>query len=594
MSASADTLVASTDRRSSERIEDDPIIAAALCGFRGRIVGTAGEPLERCEVRIHRFSFDRLTTAGVFLLGDRGPGPGIVHRSATTGADGRFLVSGVWPRGMYFLVGDNPAHGRMLRLVDRAPGPGEVVDLGDLVLLADATITGSVVAENGEPLADARVRAVDLPGAVFAIAPLERFDPEGALLLRDRVLPVAPVISMPSWLRELYAELPIAMTRTDASGRFRLTGVMPGENAVIVDCAAWMPVVKAGIRVSSRSSHDVGSIRLRRGEQLVGHVVDVNGDAVAGAEVLVAPTSANMQIDFAVAVAPTDIDGRFDCGGLPPGRVTVAVRRSRDHEWSVVAPQPVSGDVVVRLPAVCELELIVNSRSGARIDDLQLEILRGELSRPSIAFRMIGLQDPVDLAGRVTRQSATTWRVADLEPGFYVVAVASAGHARLLRNVSLPTAEPIEFELDQQQIHDVRVVDRNGAPVRYAEVFAEPNASRDMVDMPLPINCGRTDAEGRLRVDGVNHPEVRVSVTHPAYGMVAVVVQRTVRDVVVTLDQPGAIDGETGQGNSAPSVPRNHPPVRTLWDRPGDASPAGLSHSALPERRHSHRPLVQN
>jgi hypothetical protein len=72
---------------------------------------------------------------------------------------------------------------------------------------------------------------------------LDRFDPEGILLLRDWAMMVGPVISVPPWLRDLYAELPIATALSDASGRFQLTGVMPGENTVLVDHEPWMPAI---------------------------------------------------------------------------------------------------------------------------------------------------------------------------------------------------------------------------------------------------------------------------------------------------------------------------------------------------------------
>lgn len=546
-------LVASRNLNGSVAIEDDPIIAASLCGFRGRIIDSAGGSLESCEVRIHRFSIDRLIAAGLDSPDETGNSPGIQHHAATTDADGRFMVDGLWPHGMYVLVGSSSSHGRLLRLLDSAPGPGQIVDLGDLVLSADAVISGTVVDENGEPVDGARIRAVDLPASMFAVAKIERFDPNGSLLLRDWMEEiVGSVVSVPLWMRDLYAELPIATAFSDAEGRFRVIGVMPGENALLVDHQQWMPTVKVGVQARSRVALDIGNISLRQGEEFLGQVVDAHGVAVAGAELLVAPTSPVMVVDFAGDMTTTDDKGLFRFGGLPTGRVSVAVRRSPAHEWHRIEPQPITRDAVVKLPAICELDLIVHSLIGSRIEELQVEMMRGQLGRQAVTVRAMGWRSAVDLGDRVTRQSEDLWNIADLEPGPYVVAVTSAGHARALRSLVLPIMDPVEFELTAEQIHEVHVVGRNGASVGNAEVYAEPHSVRDHEDAPLPVSFGRTGVDGRLRISGLSHPVLRVTVSHPAYGMVAVLVPRAQRELEVMLDRPGAIDGQILEDGRAP------------------------------------------
>lgn len=539
-----------------ETVDADPLIAAAMCGFVGRIVDALGQPVERCDVRIHRGSFDRLATAGAGMLAGRAQGPGITRRSTTTGADGRFEIDGVWPRGMYVLLGASRTAGGMLRLIDRAPAPGEVVDLGDLTLSASAVLTGSVVDEDGEPVAGARVRAVDLPGTMFAAARLEWFDPEGALLLRETRLSVDPVVAIPTWLRELYEELPIATTHTDDAGQFRLVGVVPGDNTVIVDHAAWRPLTRSGVRVTSRAARDVGTLRLRAGEELLGSVLDASGEAVVGAEVLVAPTSNAMLVDFATAVEVTDANGRFRCGRLPAGRVTVAARRAGGTTWTLAPPQPSIRDVVVTLPEICDLQLHVQSQSDEPLQNLEIEVIPGRLSRQNITYRTVGLQDAIDLSDRVHQSSPSTWDVRGLEAGPYVVAVQCDGHARLLADVVLPAASPLELLLSAEQIHDVVVADWRGAAVRNAEVLAEPNGADDRPDTPLPRSQGRTDSDGRVQVRVSAHPEVRIIATHPAYGMAEVVVKGGDREVLVTLAQPGSIDGELLQDGQPPPAGR--------------------------------------
>jgi RNA polymerase sigma-70 factor (ECF subfamily) len=533
-------------------LDDDPVIAAAMCGFRGRTVSSSGEPIADCTVRIYRHSFDRLAAPGVDLLRDRGNGPGLAESTASTDRDGEFLISGVWPRGMYFLVADGGTHGRVLRLVDRAPDPGQVVDLGDVRLDADGVVTGTVVDAGGRPVDGALVRALDLPGALFDAAPIESFDPDGAILLREPFLGVAPVIEVPSWARDLYEQLPIPSAHTGNDGRFRLTGVRIGENAVLIGKPDLQPVVKRPVVVDRGSDRDLGQIRMSEGRLVLGRVVDTPGSTVAGAQVLVASASGLAPVDFARRVADTDHDGRFSAAGFPPGPVRVAVRRSENHAWTVTGPTPATDEIVVTLEELCELEIEVTSANGQPIESLALEIFPGPLTRQSIAFRMIGLQDPIALDGRVQRVSASQWTVTGLEPGPYLVAASSDGHGRSLHAVELPRSGALAMELDAETVQEVLVTDASGSPIRNAEVFVEPDGSRDMADHPLPTNSGRTDRSGRLEVRHASYDQVRITALHPTYGVATVVVFSDDREVNVTMEQPGSIDGRVLEKGSAP------------------------------------------
>lgn len=531
-------------------VEADPAIADALCGFAGRMIDASGNPKRGCDVRIHRCSFDRLAGVGVGLLGAPGNGPGFRQRSTTTDEHGRFLIEGVWPRGMYFLAGDSKTGGRMLQLIERAPPPGEVIDLGDLTLLGSAMIHGEVRNEDGHPVAGATVRTVDLPDELFEMIPFERLDLNGALLVRTDFLPVAPVILIPQWLRNLYHDLPIPTTVTDSDGKFRLNGVMPGTNSLLIHQSPLQPFVRHGLQIAARSATNAGSIVMRTGRKVAGRVIDANGVSVVGAEVLVAATSQGGPLDLAQAVPPSDSDGRFACSGLPTGKITVAVRRAGATAWLVAEPQSGDQEIEIKLPTACELILRVTGPHGAQVEPLQLELFAGQLSRQAITFRTLGMQAPVDLTNRLTQVDGGAWRVRDLHPGPYVIAATSTGLARTLVQVTLPTRQAVDLQLHPEQRHDVLVIDTSGKPVRNAEVLAEPNGSGSREDTPLPYNCGRTDVTGRLSVNQVRSSEVRINVTHPAYGMATTVVAGNTRDVQIVLSPPSSIDGlllENGQ-----------------------------------------------
>ena len=57
------------------------------------------------------------------------------------------------------------------------PAPDAVTDLGDIVLVDKGALAGRAVDEDGEPIVDAQVLAVDLPAALAALMPFDRFDP---------------------------------------------------------------------------------------------------------------------------------------------------------------------------------------------------------------------------------------------------------------------------------------------------------------------------------------------------------------------------------------------------------------------------------
>ena len=165
---------------------DDPDIRAGLCGFKGRVVTHLKSPVADCGVRIYRGAMDSVLKNGVDLFAEvQDYQPQYIAGEVRTAADGTFLMTGAWPRGFYLMFAglgtDAPTH----QLITKAPSPGQIVDLGDVVLNEAGVITGEVYDDEGSAMAGALVRAADIPGALAAFFPAERFDPEGALLIRE-------------------------------------------------------------------------------------------------------------------------------------------------------------------------------------------------------------------------------------------------------------------------------------------------------------------------------------------------------------------------------------------------------------------------
>jgi len=186
-----------TASRLGDDVLDDPEIQAGLSGFKGRILDHRKVPVADCGVRLYRGAMDSMLPRQIdlFAAAIDNP-PQFVAGEVRTDADGNWTITGVWPRAFYVLFAglgtDAPTH----QIVSQHPAPGEIVDLGDLVLPHAGVITGEVLGDDGEPLAGALVRAADLPGTLAALFPAERIDPEGALLVREPAFPMN-VVEMP-------------------------------------------------------------------------------------------------------------------------------------------------------------------------------------------------------------------------------------------------------------------------------------------------------------------------------------------------------------------------------------------------------------
>ena len=338
---------------SSERAATDPEYQAALAGFRGRVVSAESKPAPDKLVKLYRFDPSVVMLPGVTSSGDTLIEPNLDAGEARTGSDGTFTICGVYPGSTYALVADAGGETPTFRILERSPGPGLVVDLGDIPLRTTATVTGTVVDADGKPIAGALVRALDIPGAALAAMPVERFDPEGAVLMRalpDYRSGGNVVFEIPAWVKKRFDELPIPKARSDVDGKFVLRGVDPGVNAFMVTTANLTSFVNPTLRLKAGQTKDVGTIKLEPGETVQGRVIDGNGTAVVGVEILVAQASPAVPADFALRAPKTDEKGRFACAGLKPGMATVAARRSAREPWTITEPTAIGSDLVVKLP----------------------------------------------------------------------------------------------------------------------------------------------------------------------------------------------------------------------------------------------------
>ena len=533
----------------------DPDYEKHLAGFTGRVVTSESKPVPQCPVRMYL-----VDPAAMFALM---PGPfgqqladvEIDIGGTTTDAEGRFTLLGAEPRAFFGLVaGDGTLVPRTFQLVEISPSPGELVDLGDVKLRDTVTLKGKVVDPDDKPVEGALVRAFDLPGALLGLAPVERFDPEGWLIVRSQgSQKAAAVITMPAWVKTRFDQLPIPRARTDKDGNFTLIGVDVGTNTLAITYEGLVSFLNPSLRTKVGQDKDLGILKMKEGETAQGRVVDTFGKPVAGAEVMIAQTSTAMPVDFAGKTVTSDERGHFEKKGFASGSVTVAARRTSKEPWTIAASAPVAGDLVATLPTPAKLTIRIRSKTGARLDELRLQV---SLRPPEPEMLASGFCPPVSLEGRVEEPAPDTRIVKDLPVGAYAVFVKAKDHAENSAFVLLERDQEVAVELQAEQKLVVRVVGPGDKPLRRATVCAQvqyqdQTYSEETRLRSMPRLAGTTDAAGKVEVTvPANAQSVTVSARHPAWGVVHARSNLPVAELVLVMVEPGSVDGiltEQGQ-----------------------------------------------
>lgn len=528
-------------------LEDDPEIRAAMCGFKGRVVDHRMTPQSGCGVRIYRGAIDSLLRDGFGKLEElTSVEPDYVAGEVKTGEDGTFLLHGVWPQGFYLMLAGIGTDAPMHKILQRTPAPGEVVDLGDIVLEDAAVAVGKVVDENGKPVVGALVMAADIPSAAVDFFPAERFDPKGCLLIREASSPIQ-VLDMPPWVARVFEHLPIPMTRTGADGAFRLVGVQPGMNLVAAVQNGLVPALEKSVKFEKGQTRDLGEMTLREGEEVTVKVVDAAGKPVVGAEVVAGTTSAMAPVDLASRIGVTDKDGRVTALGFGRGKATAAARRSSRDSWSLAEPQPTLRDVVVTLPTASSVQVRVTLQ-GAPVAEPKLQLMRGIRANEAMLTAIFGLQPPLDLTDRVKKTEDGRIEITGVPHGKYLLLAKADGAAAGFTNVEVKEGvSQAEIDLKPSREFVVRVLGPGDAPIRNASIYVaahgNDNGMRD-----IPQAAGRTAKDGSLRVGELGAEEVYVTAQHPKWGLTHERGKLVDGEVTLRFREPGRIEGTLLKG----------------------------------------------
>ena len=527
----------------------DPAIRAALCGFTGRLIGGSAQPVAGAKVKLFRIAADIVFQPRVNpFFGEAINEPQILAGTGESDDEGRFLIAGVFPFGGYLMHADADGESPTWRVIERSVAPGEIADLGDIVLELSGILTGTVVDDEGEPIGGALVRSIDLPGSLLALVPFERFDPSGAIIAET---PERFVFEMPPWVAQRAEDLPIPHTLSASDGTFRLKGVAPGANLVAVNVPARVPHVKPRVVVEPGEEKDLGRIRVTEGETAFGRVEDDAGEPVEGAQVLVAARTTAAPVHFASYAASTDSKGEFSMSGLPAGDVVAAARRRPGEPWVTADPQPVVRDVILKIPTALTLTVRVLDAAQKPVADPRLRLTPGR-GDEVLVMSMFGLVRPIDLTGRTTRGENEEWILSDLPKGRYILLADSPAHGITTKTIDLDANQSVDVVLNPKHGFEVVILRPDGGPAKGADLYAH---ARGGGGPDSPVHAGFADADGKVLVELISGNHARLTARHPAYGLVNAEAELPqANPVVMQFQIPGIIEGTLSEGGAPPPI----------------------------------------
>ncbi|MEZ5989718.1 MAG: sigma-70 family RNA polymerase sigma factor [Planctomycetota bacterium] len=579
------------DARTALVPEDDAgeLPAAARAGFRGRLVDPAGEPVAHARLAllsgdVFRNFYARLTTSG-----SRGPNR-VTDQSARSDEAGRFAFDGVWPRSFYVLAAGREDPREQRRILTTIPEPGQVVDLGDVVLSETVALEGRVVDADGHPVAGAWVWATAFPGLAVDVAKAQHLDPDGWLLqlLDDGRADPWSLELVPS---ATWDALPLPWTRTDGEGRYRLA-LLPDEDwAVVASAWPFEPWFRPRLKLKPGKPKEL-DIELGHGTTLQGHVVGDDGRPVPGAEVLVAPEPKldRVPVAFAGRIVTTDAEGRFRRAGLPrSGGLIAAWRGGPAEPWQTRKLGSVHDEPELRLPARAGFELRVVGPGRRPAAAPELTLYPRDLGSEALLF---GAVAPLDLDGHLRAgEQPGSFVLEGLARARYTLLVGDEGAVtqRVLVDLATAPVPPVEVRLEAATPLTVEVFAPDGRPVKGADVFSrrldQPDWLKGSMQLfhqfssdALPIHEGRTRGDGRLACTGLPAGKTWLTIRHPLYGQVERLCHLPSAVEVFRFEDPCTVEGRV---LAEPAQLEAEPKMIHLWKVGGDDHEGMPAHPRL-------------
>lgn len=524
-----------------------------LGGVIGRIIDVDGTPVPDMKIEALAATLSDFLIDTESLFAEKAPTFDEVKDRARTDAEGRFRFANLEPRGVYLLGIDFGGPRATIRFIDKAPNPGQVVDLGDLQLDPFVVFTGRVIDEQGAPIAAARVRATNLPALIFNFG-VQNLRPGFSVAFQDDLRSAWRLAPIPTWVTRIVDRFPVPTTVSADDGRFRLAGVPLGMVSVLVDKTDLVSLVHGPTPSGNGGERDLGDLRLTAGETLVGRVVDLDDQPVAGADIMAGPRIEIAPAALMLPVGKSDAEGRFVVRGLTDVEHVVAARRAGAADWAVLLDVvPGYDEAIIRIGETWQLHVTVRDPDGEIVPRPAIVLQK----RDRIPLHPL-LVPPIDLARRLSYKDDGTVLIRELDPARYAVLARAKGFAvgKVEADLIDGSAE-VEIQLVPEVALQLEVLAKgDGSPVHWAtaSVFDHLAADREMRRVPLMSR--RTDENGKVTLPGLEVGEYTITVFHPAYAQAIAKVMVPGDVVRVELQSGGTLKGVILSGNRPPDEER--------------------------------------
>jgi len=446
----------------------------------GRVLDDRGDPVAGAIVHLFRSAATKAE--------DRDATPATV----TTGPTGRFELDPKGAGADHILVVVSAGHVPLCRTgvcVFRSVA----TELGDVRVERGFTVRGRVRADDGTPLAAARVRPLG-----------------------------------PSSARSVYLGLDAAgielkpVVVTDADGLFVLAGLTEAEWDLRLTAAGYAATTVHRLRM--KPDERAIELTLRRGLTLEGAVRDAADRPVSGARIVLEAVADNAPLRPAPVVS--DAEGHWVIPDLPEGSFVLQATAPGFQEARIEAATPSAAPVTLRLTRSAVVTgRVIAAGSKRPIVRFTVTVFGGRTGEDALSVRALrSYEEAVD--GR--------FRLTGLEPGSCLVEVCAPGRAfgrsaRFALEAGKEAPE-LAFSLEPAAELSGMVVDsEDGSPIAGAHVVAErleevrpagesatPNAP-ERPAAPVFTTRARTDSDGLFALPCLAKGRYRISVSAEAF-----------------------------------------------------------------------------
>ena len=516
----------------------------------GRVIEEDGTALSKLKVEAYSANISSFIPDGTSTFDLDWDVDQFVGAKDATDEDGRFELVGIDPRGTHLLGFDIGGGRAAFRVLDHAPSPGEVVDLGDITLGPYVTLIGTVTDVEGVPIEGARVRATEIPVIAFSTG-IQDYRPGDVVLVREAGLD--EVFEIPAFLEKFESRLPFPTVYTDAEGKFRIEGVPVGLATIVVDTKDFLTKHQGPIATGRSGEKDIGRVVMERGVTLRGIVVDSVGEPVEGAEVMAGNRLNIADVGLLHPAGRTDAEGRFVAKAIRPGIAYAAARRGPGQGWVSSDPVGVDSEARLVLPANYHLTIRTLGPDGEPID-AKIRMTKSPFGAGPDQATPTMFDRPIAFGDRLKVVEPGVTKIENLAPAAYSLRAWASGHVLVEEFVAMPEADhEVVLSFEREVVATVRVVDdATGKPVEHAKIFAWPQESMFFSEQ---ATWGRTDAEGRAELHGLSSGFFKASVEHPAYAVISGEFEVPGPEATLRMIGGGVIEGFVLKGGEAPVEP---------------------------------------